>query len=243
MKLHDLHQDILSATTLLTRLPVKSDIAYKRPNAVWAYPIVGFTVGLCVMGLGRFLLWLELPVEIAAGLALTLGIFLTGALHEDGLADTADGFWGGWTVERRLEIMRDSRIGTYGVLALILSVGLRWMAIIALLSHAPWILPVAAAASRGSLPVLMSILPPARTDGLSAGVGSPSMTATAIASGLSIFTILCVLPWALLGLGIALLICARLMQVKIKGQTGDSLGATQQVTEMSVLLTAAALLN
>jgi adenosylcobinamide-GDP ribazoletransferase len=124
-------------------------------------------------------LWLGLPPGIAAGLALGAGILMTGALHEDGLADCADGFWGGHTAERRLEIMKDSRIGAYGVLALILVIGLKWLALAALIEHgALWAAVLVPACSAGAaMAWVMASLPFAREDGLARHVGRPSKSA------------------------------------------------------------------
>ncbi|WP_338320010.1 adenosylcobinamide-GDP ribazoletransferase, partial [Bradyrhizobium ottawaense] len=109
-----------------------------------------------------------------------------GALHEDGLADTADGLGGGRTRERKLEIMRDSRIGTYGVCALILSFGLRWSALAAIADPllVAFALCAAHAAARAGVPAFMSLVPPARPDGLSASAGSPPGRSVAIAFAL-----------------------------------------------------------
>src|SRR5690606_37657121 len=112
----------------------------------------------------------------AAALALTSTMLATFCLHEDGFCDTADGFGGGPTVERKLEIMRDSRIGTYGAAALVLTVLLRWTALndLATISHVLTGLIAAHAASRGLIPGFMRMLPSARTAGLSANAGAPS---------------------------------------------------------------------
>ncbi|MFT7596440.1 MAG: adenosylcobinamide-GDP ribazoletransferase, partial [Paracoccaceae bacterium] len=132
--------DVAVAFVLLTRLPLPTlpDHAFARQaHAAWAFPLVGLVVALLAGGMGWAALRLGLPASIAAGLVLGAQIMLTGAMHEDGLADTADGLWGGFNADRRLEIMKDSAIGTYGVLALILSLGLRWAALTLLLPISP----------------------------------------------------------------------------------------------------------
>src|SRR5204863_1906899 len=115
--------------------------------------------------------------------AVTAGIALTGALHEDGLADTADGFGGGRDRDDKLRIMRDSRQGSFGVVALVLSIALRAAALgtIGEPIHVTLALIAAHAASRGVLPVLMHVLTPARPDGLGASAGRPSRTAANLA--------------------------------------------------------------
>ena len=111
----------------------------------------------------------------AALLSVLAGIALTGALHEDGLADTADGFFGGRDREEKLAILRDSRQGTYGVLAIVLGVLLRAAALAGIgdVIHAGLALIAAHAASRAALPAVMTALTPARPDGFGAGAGTP----------------------------------------------------------------------
>ena len=242
--------DVALALVLLTRLPVPklAHAAFERQaRAVWAFPIAGAVVAV-IAGLAGWLgLGAGLPASIAAGLVLSSQILLTGAMHEDGLADTVDGFWGGFTRERRLEIMKDSHIGTFGVLALILSVGLRWATLAALISSAGFAagffaVIVVAAMSRAAMPVLMHTLPNARQSGLSSTVGQPAALPVAIggvvAAGFGIVliglgpTAVLLATGAGVLLGLALLACS-----KIAGQTGDVLGATQQVLEIWLLLT------
>ena len=184
--------DVPAAFVLLTRLPLPPlpDHAFAHgARAVWAYPLVGLVLGGIVAALGAVLSGLGLPAALVAGLMLAALVMLTGAMHEDGLADTGDGLWGGQTPARRLEIMKDSRIGTYGVLALVLSTGLRWLGY-AEVSLAE--LVAALVLSRAAMPALMAALPHARTDGLSRSVGRPGMGPVAIALGLA----------ALIGIGL-----------------------------------------
>ncbi len=223
-------------------------ITRRGAQAAWAYPLAGLVVGGIAALTGLVALGLGMPSNIAAGLVLAALILITGAMHEDGLADSADGLWGGWDAARRLQIMRDSHIGTYGVLALLLSLGLRWTALAALLATGDVVAPILASAilSRAPMVVLMHSLPHARTDGLSHDTGRPTRRDAGIAAGLAVvFGLFCI------GLGVipvAIVLClvgvaiASLARAKIGGQTGDILGATQQVAEISVLLTLAATL-
>lgn len=139
--------------------------------------------------------------------------------------------------------MKDSYIGTYGVLALSLSVGLRWQAL-ALILTAPnlWaILPAAALLSRAVMVPMMAALPNARTEGLSHSVGRPtSATALTALALCAIYLIIFNGLWLIIPAILAPLICAAIAKAKIGGQTGDVLGATQQVTEIALLLTLAA---
>ena len=233
--------DVPAAFVLLTRLPLPAlpDHAFAQGGrAVWAYPLVGLVLGGMAAVLGAVLSGLGLPAMLVAGLVLAALVMLTGAMHEDGLADTADGLWGGHTAARRLEIMRDSRIGAYGVLALVLGTGLRWRGY-AEVSGAE--LVAALVVSRAAMPPLMATLPHARSDGLSRSVGRPGMGPAAIALGLAALIALGLtgagaVTALLVGAGAALGM-ALLARAKIGGQTGDILGATQIVVEIAVLIT------
>ncbi|WP_375453926.1 adenosylcobinamide-GDP ribazoletransferase [uncultured Methylobacterium sp.] len=192
------------------------------------------------IGLGPF---------VAATLAVALGVLTTGALHEDGLADVADGFGGGASPERRLEIMRDSRIGAYGGVALVLALALRIGALATLLDRtgagAAVGLVLAAVLSRVAALAPMVMLPPARPGGLSAAVGRPSRATTGVAIGLGLVVAILALPFGLPFSGVAgmVLLAAlaslavtRIAREKIGGQTGDVIGACQQVSEIAALL-------
>ncbi len=241
--------DIAAAIGLLTRLPVQvSDRAATRgARAAWAYPLAGLVVGGLAGSVAWAALALGLAPMLAAGLALAAQVVATGALHEDGLADCADGFWGGWTRERRLEIMKDSHIGTYGVLALLLVTGLRWGAL-AMLFAQGWVfapLIVAAMASRAAMVGPMALLPHARATGLAHHVGRAPGVAAGLAGALALLGALllagpvtglaCGVTAALVALGLT-----RLARARIGGQTGDVLGATQQIAETALLLTLSA---
>ena len=242
--------DIASCIAFFTRVPVPASRGGRSfAEALWAAPVAGALVGLCaglaiLAGLG-----LGLPQGAAAALGLAAGIVLTGALHEDGAADLADGFGGGRTAGDKLAIMRDSRIGSYGTLALILSALVRWSALAAL-AAAPggavlWAAIAAHAASRAVLPAFAAHVPPARDTGLSAGLGAIGTGAITAALGLGFVALL---P---LGIGFAVVVAVLLAGIfllmgwlcrrQIGGQTGDVLGALQQGCEIAILLAAAAI--
>jgi adenosylcobinamide-GDP ribazoletransferase len=215
--------------------------------AGWAFTLVGAGIGaLCAIAF--FLAQVAgLGDALAAGLTLAVAVGVTGALHEDGLADTADGFGGGAGREAKLAIMRDSRHGTFGVIALVLSFGLRAAALGTIGDPVAVGLGLIAAhaASRGTLPVLMRLMKPARPDGLGAAAGRPSRLVAIVAAALGIGIGLSVLgPWrgliALVAAGGAVALTALLAQRQIGGYTGDVLGASQQVGEIVMLLAAAA---
>jgi adenosylcobinamide-GDP ribazoletransferase len=232
------------AFMLLSRIPMgRMEEAPPLADAAWAYPLVGMVVG----GVAGLVFWLAvragLPPAVAALLALGAGILLTGAMHEDGLADLADGFGGGRTKVRKLEIMRDSRIGTYGVLALVLVVGLR-VALIAALPASGMAARLAGlgAASRALLPVLMLCLPPARADGLGQAAGA-QMAPARVLAGLGLGLLLTLLFWprhgvlaALCAMALTAALVGLLARRQIGGFTGDVLGATQLLAETAGLL-------
>lgn len=236
-----------------TRLPLPSTPA-ERPlaAALWAAPATGAVVGVLV-GLAMLVaLALGLPAGPAAAAALAVGILATGGLHEDGAADVADGFGGGGTREDKLSIMRDSRVGTYGAIVLILSIVGRWAALAAIAaagaSSAVLAVTVAVhAASRAVLPAFAARVPPARGDGLSAGLGTVEREVAIAALVLGFLTLL---P---LGAGFATLAIVLLAALffwleglcrrQIGGQTGDVLGALQQAAEILLLFIAAAMIT
>jgi len=242
--------DLAVAIAFYTRLPLRpagtvDGAAVAR--ASWCAPLVGVLIG-ALAGLAYWIAdRLNLPPFVSATLAVAAAMWLTGGLHEDGLADTADGFGGGETRERALDIMRDGRIGAYGTCALVVCLALRIFAVEDLPRAAlvVWALIGAHAAARAVLPAFMRLVPPARTDGLSATAGAPSRERTLVAAATGF-----VLLWIALGFKNALialllvligaLVMAWLARRRIGGQTGDVLGAVEQVSETLVLLVTAA---
>lgn len=243
-------RDIGRAFGLLTRVPVPVEpvAATERGAAIaWAFPLVGAALGLVAGLVGWVLVSIGVPVGMAAVAVLAILVMTTGGLHEDGLADCADGFGGGATVERRLEIMKDSRVGAFGVLALVL-VGLaRWSGTEALLAGGEvWVFAAIGAVSRLPMALVMFAMPLARPDGLSARVGLVSAPVAALAFGVALILAILFAGWA----GVALLVLAGASALpvcllawrKIEGQTGDVLGCVQQVAEVAALATAAMIL-
>ena len=238
--------DLRLAIGFLTRLPVKTPSLLPEgamARSMWAFPLIGAFVG-SLSGAIFILAHKGLPQWPAALLAVAAGIILTGALHEDGLADCADGFGGGADKEAKLAIMRDSRVGTYGALALILSVSLRATAL------ASFYNPVAAlfiahCLSRAALPLMMRLVAPATSSGIAASVGLPpwwsTILALAIAVGATLFFYHLNALRPLIAALLAGLLVALLANRNIGGYTGDVLGATEQLVEISVLLSILAL--
>lgn len=236
-------RDVPAALGLLTRLPMPVDpekAAQRGAAAAWAYPLAGAFIGVILAASVALLLWVGLPGAIVAVLVIAVSTIITGAMHEDGLADTADGLWGGWEKARRLEIMKDSRIGVYGVLALALSLLLRWLALIAVIASGHYwaILICLGMLSRTAMVGVMAALPNARADGLSQAVGRPGIAVAVVAAISAIAVALFTGLGGLIPVTCAVaLICGAIAKNKIGGQTGDILGATQQVCEIALLLT------
>jgi adenosylcobinamide-GDP ribazoletransferase len=244
----------LTAVQFLTRVPVP-DLKDFQPD--WTarsaryFPLVGAMVGLASGGvlIGASQLWTGV---LPALLATAAGILITGAFHEDGLADAADGLGGGQTPERRLEIMKDSRVGTFGVLALGLAVALK----VAALGQTPVTLVVFAliaahAGGRGAAVLVMRLLPYAG-DRASTKVKpvADGVTTVEVAVGL-VFAMLALIPVALLApvatagalvvAAGAAVIMAVLAKRLIGGWVGDTLGATEQAFEIGFLVVFAGL--
>jgi adenosylcobinamide-GDP ribazoletransferase len=241
-------EDLKASLAFCTRLPLlrEAPIAGNAlARAAWAFPVAGLVVGL--IGAAVYVLAHKFGLSAwpASALAVAATLLATGCLHEDGLADTADGFGGGNTREQKLEIMRDSRTGAYGVCALVLSLLLR----VSLLASLPsahlvvWALLASHAAARAAMTALMFLLPPARSDGLSFEAGHPPGDSVAAAAVLG-FLILafCLHPgravMALILLLVVIALMTWLSMRQIGGQTGDVLGALEQVSEIAVLLVA-----
>lgn len=239
----------LAATAFFTRLPVdpRAPGEWRLAESAWAFPLVGAGIGAAAAFALLLAQLIGLASWPAALLSVLAGIGLTGALHEDGLADTADGLFGGRDREEKLAIMRDSRQGTYGVLAIVVSVLLRTAALAGIgdAIHAGLALIAAHAASRAALPAAMLKLTPTRPNGLGATAGTPRPGGAIVA----------VLIGAVIGLaalgpargaiavclaGVIVFAMAEFARRQIGGYTGDVLGAFQQLAEIVILLAASA---
>ena len=237
------------AIAFFTRLPVEGCRrgGWRLAGSAWAFPLVGAGIG-AVAAVVFLLAELAGLASWPAGLlAVLAGIAFTGGLHEDGLADTADGLFGGHDRDAKLAIMRDSRHGSFGVLAIVLSVLVRAAALAATgdVLHAGLSLVAAHAASRATLPVAMWRLPLARADGLGALAGVPRPAAVAVAVAIGAAVALTALgPMrgviALCVLALAISALARFARRQVGGYTGDILGAFQQIGEVVMLLAASA---
>jgi len=239
---------LLDAVTFLTRVPLRThehnDASIAR--AVPWFPVVGALVGLFVAGVYSGALFV-LPSFIAAALAIASGLIATGAFHEDGLADVADAFGGGRDREDRLRILKDPRLGTYGVLAVVFAALLRvgavgtFTRIDALIA-----IPAAHALSRAASIAAMGSFKPVH-EGLGASY-TRALTSGRVLAGAALGSLIAaallrvwVLPAAAVAF-VVLLVMGRLARRKIGGINGDVLGAIQQLTEIGVLLVVVAVL-
>jgi adenosylcobinamide-GDP ribazoletransferase len=243
--------ETLLALRFLTRLPIPFTRTLDLPplaSAMRFFPVAGAIIGAISAGVLIGANTLGLPSLLAAATALAVGTLVTGALHEDGLADVADGFGGGKTREERLEIMRDSRIGTYGTIALVLSYLARAAIYETLSGEQPLTILAlfagAAAFSRALVVDLLWATRPARSDGLSVFAGRPSRRSAlfsliiggigaAVAAGVVLSPEVSIL--AITSAGIMLALMRALSMRQIGGQTGDVCGAVQVLTELTML--------
>lgn len=260
MQISDYIDDIARATGFLSRLRVPSryfeDHDGSLSRASGMFPLAGLVIAI-VPGLVILLLsWLEANSALTILISLMVLILLTGALHEDGLADSLDAFGARRGRDHMLEIMRDSHTGTYGVLALVICFAFRVTALTIILSvTGGWntflVVLAVAAASRAAMIWHWDELPPARSDGVAASSGAPADGAKTRA--LFIGTVLYLASVSVsVGIIPAITSLALLAAVvfqwtaivgkKLNGHTGDTLGATQQIAETACLLTLALLL-
>ncbi len=228
------------AFMLLTRLPVGKFNSYvpELADARWAFPIVGYFVGFIIAASYIILCLLMLPSSVAAVLAISACLFCTGAIHEDGLADCADGFGGGQNREKKLEIMRESDIGTYGALSLIIVIGLR----ILLLSMLPAKLEIAApiitcaVISRYMMAGYLCLLPAVKQEGLGNQASGYNIFSLIVAGFIAtpVFVIgtfdLIYVVVAMVGVA---LLWGFIARFQLGGQTGDVCGAGQILCETS----------
>lgn len=241
---------LTTALGFYTRVPVRTAETASAGLAAAApwFPVVGAAIGASIAGV--YVAFAQVvPAPLAATLAVSFGALLTGAFHEDGLADVADAFGGGWTVERRLEILDDPRLGTFGVIAVAASFFVRVTALAALDSPgALALLPAAHALSRVPAVVLMRRQRAARTAGLSATLaGGITATHEAVSVFVSLtLSALLVGLWTVPAVVLVVLASAAmaaLAQAKIGGTNGDVLGATQQLSELAVLVLGVAVVH
>ncbi|MHC1548635.1 adenosylcobinamide-GDP ribazoletransferase [Phyllobacterium sp. K27] len=250
----DLITDMMRSLAFLSRIKVApswfEETSGRLADSVRGFPLAGVLLSLPATAILIICWLLGLGDIVTAILVITTLIATTGALHEDGLADVADGFFGGNTAERRLEIMKDSSIGSYGTLALILTILLRIALLAAIIDEvhlfqAVLIVIGTEAASRGLLVKFWQVLPSARNGGVADTAGTPDAAAANFA--LMSASIAGVVAFGIAGGLLAIVLAAiltalmffgfcQLCRDKIGGQTGDTLGAIQQLTAITLQL-------
>ena len=239
----------LVAVGFFTRIPVPKSIFVdqnKLNRASRYFALVGLCVGvISAITLAFFVQFL--PASIAVLLSMIASVLLTGAFHEDGLADTADGFGGGWTVADKLKIMKDSRLGSYGAIALILALLLKWQLLTTLASsHIIKAVATLLLAHTLSRVVAASFIFTERYVRDTEGKSKPLATKQTksdlwflLTSGLIVVAFF---PWSQMIILALVLLLLRLLLVhfferQIGGYTGDTLGAVQQISEIVIYLT------
>jgi len=236
---------LFSGLSFYTRIPCPTWVKYSPENLNKSrkyLPLIGIIIGVIAALVFSLSQWL-LPASISIALSMIATVYLTGAFHEDGLADCADGFGGGWDKEQILRIMKDSRMGAYGTISLVLILGLKFLLLWELQLVSSELLIFALIAGH-SLSRLMASLIMQFYDYVSENSTSKSKSVTSLK--LSVIEML----WSLIPIIVLLIFIAKLSflvaivptllltwllaqsyQKRIKGYTGDCLGATQQLTE------------
>lgn len=243
------------ATIFLTRIPLKLSGTVSESeisNASRYFPLVGLLIGT-IASLTLLLFSVVLPVEISVLLSLVVSLFITGCFHEDGLADTADGFGGGWDADKKLAIMKDSRLGTYGVSALTVALGLKYVCLF-WLAELSLELAVIALLTAHTLSRFLSLSlayslnyvqeqqasktkPVAQNISLS-GLVFMFISSLMVLGALTFFVAVPVMWWVVITLvlfGVRQWLIYFFKQ-QIGGYCGDALGAAQQVFELSCYL-------
>jgi len=238
---------LLGAIQFLTRVPVRTREAVEHADVVPWFPFVGTLIGAAVGGVAAGL-GEVVPPAVAATVAVIVGLLITGAFHEDGLADIADAFGGGWTPAQRMEILKDSRHGTYGVAALSSSIVVRVACAASITSSAALFAAFVAAHTlgRGAAVVAMKTAPPASDSGLGVSAARalrPTPTTIGLLVGVAMTAL--VAGWwlgpFLAAAAVAIVSVVWLAVRKIGGLAGDVLGAVEQVAECLVLVVASGL--
>ena len=238
--------DMMAAAMILTRIPVPwpEDLTPNTARSYWAFPLIGIAVAILPVFIGTALAASGLPLMAAAAVIVLGIIILTGGLHQDGLADLADGL-GGRDAQHRLQIMRDSSIGSYGTLALILTTIITIACLMRIgeddLTLMAQSMMAVAAMSRGMMGLQRWLHPTPDNKGLASVTGRPDRNVMMIGMGFSLvlgvmfLSIPQVLAMMAVG-GLMTLLLGRFMMSWLGGVNGDGLGATQQCTEATMLM-------
>lgn len=240
--------DFVATVMFFTRIPIKwSYFSNKSPNltqAAWAFPLVGLLTGFLSGITGDFFIILGLSGFVSTTIAITVSVLLTGALHEDGLADTADGFGARGSPEKIIKIMHDSRLGTYGATSLILGFFVRIGLVLSLVENGYSLVSILCVGfASGKLAILVSrnLINDSKFAKTGNIIGEISKKNLILASSIWFFPVLFILPFfgILLGIflmGFTIIILGRISKKSLGGTTGDVLGAVAFVSELMFLL-------
>jgi adenosylcobinamide-GDP ribazoletransferase len=241
-RVRSLPADTLTALAFFSRVPVRPQpVSFDLRRTAGAWPVAGFVLALGPAILFALASALHIAPIVSAALAFAAMAFLTGGMHEDGLSDTADGFGGGATREEKLALMRDSRLGAYGALALVFTILVK-VGALAAIGASLWAgvlaIVLAATASRAIALWHWGATMPARSDGMAASAGRPDAQALAVgslvglvAAVLLLFAFKFAALLALLLAAVGIILFSRLADRQIGGHTGDTIGASQQIAE------------
>lgn len=239
--------EFYSALRFMTRLPVPDTVEHSDESFARSarfYPAVGLVVG-DIAGISYYLLGMIFPENVATFLCIIIAVGLTGALHEDGLADTVDGLFGGKDRDSMLAIMRDSHVGVFGMIAVFFVVALKWSALFEWPSWSVvWVVVAGHVISRHAIVEIIARYDYARAE--SAKFSRPAVAdddltyARLWTLGVVVAALFLVgITETLIGIAlavVAVMVLSRAFVRKIGGYTGDCLGATQQVAEVAFLL-------
>lgn len=253
MKTMRFHREInlfALAVSFFTRLPVPGGLDFSQSHLNRAsryFTLVGWLVGILVAGVFWLMMEAGLPITVALVLSMVASLMITGAFHEDGLADTADGLGGGWTPEQKLSIMKDSRLGTYGAAALWCALFLKYVLLLELAEVGRGALVItgllmAHPLSRAVSTLMISALPyvtqaaHSKVKPLAESQTRADLMISMVVASSALLLLPGVSPLMVLALFLTGWGMKTLMQRQIGGFTGDTLGATQQVAELVVYL-------
>ena len=241
VRLMKLFRGFFVALSFLTRIPIHHKHEPQVGSAAPWFPIVGVVVGAIVGGVAWGVSNLTTPL-VGAAVGVLIGVAVTGAFHEDGLADIADAFVGGWTTEQRLKILKDPLHGSYGVAALCGSIVLRICALSAISPRDMFTAAIAAHCfARAGALALMLTTSLARHEGLGSDYVSSLRTSRAVTSlGISLLIVIALTGfWSVAVVGATIVGASTIRWWSIKkigGITGDVLGAAEQLSEALILV-------
>ena len=239
--------DLIASIMFFTRIPINWNFFSNKPpdltKAAWSFPIIGFLVGMLSGIFGELCIFIGLPIFLSSVIAITFSIILTGAFHEDGLADMADGFGAGGSAVKINKIMHDSRLGTYGTTALTLGLLIRLGLVISLVELGISIIVILSfgfASGKLAILFLRKLYKTSKFSKTGSIIKNVSITKLILAIILWFFPIYFIFPIVSILLGILFIFIVvffigNMSRIKLGGLTGDVLGATAFISELAFL--------